>query len=79
MFADKMKRWCCTNTKCKCYIKCNESPEFFFGGGDVIHNHDADSEACLNRNILNNSVERKVMEDLCEKPHKLMHGELRTQ
>jgi len=71
---------CCTNTKCKCYIKCNESPEIFVGGrGYVLHNQDADREACLNRQILNNSVKRKAMEDLCERPHKLIHRELRSQ
>jgi hypothetical protein len=53
-----MERWCCTNKKCQ---KCNEGREIF--GGNVMHNHDADSEACLNRQILNNSVKRKAMED----------------
>jgi len=32
LFADKMERWCCTNRKCKWYIKCNDSPEIFGGG-----------------------------------------------
>jgi hypothetical protein len=64
--------------KCKCYIKCNKSPEIF-GRGSVMHSHDADSEACFNRQILNNSVERKAMEDLCERPGKLIHKELRSQ
>ena len=46
-----------------------------------MHSHDADSEACLNRHtrILNNSVKRKAMEDLCERPRKLIHKELRSQ
>jgi len=44
-----------------------------------MHNHDADSEACLNRQILNNYVKRKAMEVLCERPRKLMHKELRSQ
>ena len=44
-----------------------------------MHNHDADSEACLNRQILNNSVKRKSMEDLCERSRKLIHKELRSQ
>jgi hypothetical protein len=44
-----------------------------------MHNHDADSEACLNRQILNNSVKKKAMEDLCERTHKLIHKELRSQ
>jgi len=50
-----------------------------FSGGGVRHNHDADSEACLNRQILNNSVKAKAMEDLCERPRKLIHIELRSQ
>ena len=29
--------------------------------------------------ILNNSVKRKAMEDLCGRPHKLMYKELRSQ
>ena len=53
ILADKMERWCCTIQKFKCYIKCNESREIF--GGHVMHNHDADSEACLNRQIFNNN------------------------
>ena len=44
-----------------------------------MHNHDAESEACLNRQILNNSVKKKAMDDLCERPRKLIHGELRSQ
>ena len=44
-----------------------------------MHNHDADREACLNRQILNNSVQRKAMEDLCERPRKLIYKELRSQ
>jgi len=78
LFADKMER-CCIDIKCKCYIKCNESTQTFGVGGDVMHNHDADREACLNRQMLNNSVKRKAMEDLCERPHKLIHKELHNQ
>jgi hypothetical protein len=44
-----------------------------------MHNHDADSEACLNRQILNNSVKWKVMQDLCERPRQLIHKEIRSQ
>jgi len=48
-------------------------------GGDVPHNHDRDREACLNRQILNNSVERKTVEDLCERQLRLTHKELQIQ
>jgi len=44
-----------------------------------MHNHDADSETCLNRQILNNYFKRKALEDLCERPRKLIHRELRSQ
>jgi hypothetical protein len=44
-----------------------------------MHNHEADSEACLNRQILNTSVKRKAMEDLCERPRKLIHKEPQRQ
>ena len=44
-----------------------------------MHNRDAHSEACLNRHIFNNSVKRKATEDLCERPRKLIHKELRSQ
>ena len=60
----------------KCYTKRNESPKIFVGmggGEDVMLNHDADSEACLNRQILHNSVKRKAVKDLCERPRKLKH------
>jgi hypothetical protein len=56
---------------------CNESREIF--RGNVMHNHEADSETCLNRQILNNSIKRKAMEDLCERPCKLIHEELLSQ
>ena len=42
-----------------------------------MHNHDADSEACLNRQKINNSVKRKEMEDLCERTRELIHRELK--
>ena len=44
-----------------------------------MHNHDADSEAYLNRQIFNNSVKRKVMEDFCERRRKLIHKAVRSQ
>jgi len=44
-----------------------------------MHNHDTDSEACLNRQILNNSVKRKTMKDLYERQGKLIHKELQRQ
>ena len=75
--AENMERWCCTNKKCKCYIKCDERREIV--GGNVTHNHDKDSDASLNRQILNNSVKRKATEDLYERPRNMIHKELQSQ
>jgi len=58
----------------KCYIKCNGIREIL--GSNVMHSHDEGSEACLNRQMLNNSVKRKAIEDLCGRPRKLIHREL---
>jgi hypothetical protein len=44
-----------------------------------MHHHDAGNEVCLNRQILNNSVKSKAMENLCERPRKLIHKEVRNQ
>jgi len=44
-----------------------------------MHNHDADSEACLNGQLLHNSVTSKTMKDLCLRPRKLIHKALRSQ
>ena len=44
-----------------------------------MHSHDANSDACLNREILNNSLNMKAMEDLRERPGKLIHKELLSQ
>jgi hypothetical protein len=43
-----------------------------------MHNHEADSEACLNWQILNNSVKIIAMEDFSERPCKLIHKELQS-
>jgi hypothetical protein len=48
-------------------------------GGGGTHNYDADIEACLNRQILNKTVQMKAMEDFYEWARKLIHKELRSQ
>jgi hypothetical protein len=72
-----MGRKCCTNNKCNYYKKCNEGREIL--GGNMMYNNDEDSETCLNRQILNNSVTRKAMGDMCEIPRKLIRKEIQSQ
>ena len=59
ILADNKERWCCTDKKYKCCTKLNENRDIL--GGNELHNHDEDSEVCLNRYKLNNSVNRKTM------------------
>jgi len=44
-----------------------------------MYSQEEDSEACLNRQVLNNYLKTKAMEDLCERLRKLVHKELRSQ
>ena len=50
-----------------------------FSGDCDAHNHDEDSKACLNRQILNNSFKTELKEELCEITRKLIHKELQSQ
>jgi hypothetical protein len=49
-----------------------------FSGLDVTNNRHKDGESGLNSQILSKSVTRKEMEDLCERPRKLIHKELQS-
>lgn len=44
---------------------------------DTAHNHDALSEAIINRQIVSNSLKRKGTQELYERPVKLMHRHLK--
>jgi hypothetical protein len=44
-----------------------------------MHSHVEDSEGILNRQILNNSFKRRAMEDLSERPRRLIRKELQIQ
>jgi hypothetical protein len=44
-----------------------------------MYTHDTDSEACLNQQILNNSIKRKETEGVSERLRKLIHKKLQSQ
>ena len=58
ILADRMERWFCSIRTCKCYIQWNEIGEIF--GGSVMQSHDADSDDCLNRQIVHNCAKRRA-------------------
>lgn len=81
LIANGVKRWICAfrKTLCKAFIKTS-------GDGYVIldscfnHNHELNiDKTILNRQILSNSIKRKAVEDICERPMKIIHSELKKQ
>lgn len=45
---------------------------------NATHNHDSIEESVLNRESLNNSLKRKAIEDINERPMKILHKKLIT-
>lgn len=67
------KRWTCTNRKCKSFVLTLRE-----GGSNVTitkhiqeHSHEA-SVGCLNRQIVSSACKRRAVEDLSEKPAKII-------
>lgn len=71
------KRWTCASRKtlCKAYVK-TEGVEVVIIESMLEHNHDRIPEECLNRQTLSNSVKRAAVDDICERPMKLIRREL---
>jgi len=43
----------------------------------LSHNHACNEESILLRQAISNSAKRKGLEDICEKPSKILHCELK--
>lgn len=69
-------RWRCTNKTSKCPAKIYTSAGNEILDSELSHNHKEDIN--LHRQIVNNSVKRKALENVHEKPAKLVHTELRS-
>lgn len=75
LLVNNIQRWSCTKRMCKCYFKLNENSEIVFS--DLNHNHAKDEVNILTRQKLSNKLKRKVLDDPCVKPCKILHRELR--
>ena len=69
-----VQRWSCCKKTCKSYIKLNNENEIIERAND--HNHIKDSVEVFNRQQLSNNLKRKAVEELYDKPSKLIHGAL---
>ncbi|KAF0704478.1 FLYWCH-type domain-containing protein, partial [Aphis craccivora] len=69
-----VQRWSCCKKTCKSYIKLNNENEIIERVND--HNHIKDSVEVFNRQQLSNNLKRKAVEELYDKPSKLIHGAL---
>jgi len=68
------QRWKCFKKTCKSYTKLNDKNEIL--EPPTEHNHENDSVKILNRQKLSNNLKRKAINDLYDKPSKLIHREL---
>lgn len=64
-------RWRCTNSKCSATVFTNTSENIVFKKCNE-HNHEAVSEKLLNRQQVTQAAKRKAVDDILEKPSKLI-------
>ncbi|XP_025421089.1 uncharacterized protein LOC112691152 [Sipha flava] len=74
--ANNIQRWKCTVKICISSLKINKN-YILLNVCDTDHNHDALSEAVINRQIVSNFLKRKSTQELFERPAKQMHRHLK--
>lgn len=72
---DGVQRWTCVKNSCKCYVKFRPDNSVL-EAHTTGHNHVPDSESDLLRQKLSNAVKRKAVENMSEKPSKLVRREM---
>ena len=70
---DEVERWLCTNKSCTAFIKFSACREI---SSNLNHNHSRDSCSLLLRQKVANACKRKAIEDLFERPSKMMRREM---
>lgn len=67
--------WRCADRSCKAKVYTVGS-ENLISRSEIEHNHEKNIKK-LNRQIISASVKRKAVEDICEKPSKIIHSSLK--
>lgn len=70
-------RYKCTKRGCTANLKVLENDDIVWTSCNLEHNHDADEENKIERQIISNNLKRKATENMCERPSKLLHSYLR--
>lgn len=73
--ANDVQRWACTDKKCKAFMKMSAGIITDDSQADT-HNHEPVQEASLAKQRISNAVKRKALDDVCERPSKLICREL---
>lgn len=74
LLSNNIQRWACTKRMCKCYFKLNGNCDIVFS--DLNHDHAKDDVNILTRQKVSNKLKRKVLNNPCKKPCKILHREL---
>lgn len=72
---DTVKRWQCSKRTCKAFVK-TQTAEDTVVESVLDHNHEKLEPAVFNRKVVSNSLKRKAISDICEKPIKLIRSEI---
>lgn len=73
---DTVKRWTCTKKTCKAFVKTQGCDNSIIES-ILDHNHEKLSAEVSNRKAVSNSIKRAAVEDINEKPMKLICKELK--
>lgn len=77
LLADDVQRWACTEKKCKAFLKRSRSGTLIDESkADVHSNHEPSTLSSLEKQRISNGVKRKALDDVSERPSKLICREL---
>lgn len=73
--ANDVQRWTCTQKKCKAFLKMSAGIIVDEAHANT-HNHEPLSQYSLEKQRISNAVKRKALDDVSERPSKLICREL---
>ena len=74
--ADDVQRWACTDKKCKAFMKRSSTGCIIDDSKADEHNHEPPPPEVLQKQRVSNGLKRKALDDVSERPSKMMAREL---